>query len=518
MALKIRRGTNAERIAGGGVIFAEGELVYVTDTDALYIGDGVTAGGVFLTNQAFGTISNFIVADTIADELKLQKNLNLNNNNIIGIGNINLDGNIVATGNIDIGDNTGDTVTITAQVDSNITPTTDTVFDLGSNSLRWRNVYASGLTVSGQIDAVSINANTVANDSTVMVNVATNTFTGDFNGNLSGNVTGDVTGNTAGFHTGDVKGSVFGDDSTPLVDAVAGVLRGNHIGTLTGNVLADNGVSILSAGTNGANANYIGTVQGNVTGNLSGNVTGDVVGDLTGNTTGFHTGDVKGSVFGDDSSPIVDAVSNQVRATGGFIGDVTGDVTGNVITSLIDSSDSSEIVVVPSLRTLSNLTVEQDINVGNGGNVIRNDGSLTTALLEVATITDNGFGSISIDTTIELSGGITSPGLGRFLDTVDILWLNDSVGKNLIVQKFTGDPESDSEIQDPNNYNVYAQIDDSKAAFGVPIKFPVVADDTARSALVPTPEKGMVILMEAGTAPSATNQLQYFNGSNWVNV
>jgi hypothetical protein len=380
MALKIRRGTNAERIAGGGVIFAEGELVYVTDTDALYIGDGVTAGGVFLTNQAFGTISNFIVADTVADDLKLQKNLNLNNNNIIGIGNINIDGNIVATGNIDIGDNTGDTVTITAQVDSNITPTTDTVFDLGSNSLRWRNVYASGLTVSGQIDAVAINANTVADNSSVMVNVATNTFTGDFNGNLSGNVTGDLTGNTTGFHTGDVKGSVFGDDSTPLVDAVAGVLRGNHIGTLTGNVLADNGVSILSAGTNGANANYIGTVQGNVTGNLSGNVTGNVSGNVTGNvvgnTTGFHTGDVKGSVFADGSTLLVDAVAGTIPGenitgtiTASFVGNLQGNVTGDVnastvLTSVIDTEDSSALVILPAVTFSSDVSVENDLRMG----------------------------------------------------------------------------------------------------------------------------------------------------------
>ena len=35
MALQIRRGTDAERTAGGGVIFAEGELIYVTTTDAL---------------------------------------------------------------------------------------------------------------------------------------------------------------------------------------------------------------------------------------------------------------------------------------------------------------------------------------------------------------------------------------------------------------------------------------------------------------------------------------------------
>ena len=42
MSLKLRRGTNAERLA---IIPAEGELIYTTDTKELYVGDGSTLGG-----------------------------------------------------------------------------------------------------------------------------------------------------------------------------------------------------------------------------------------------------------------------------------------------------------------------------------------------------------------------------------------------------------------------------------------------------------------------------------------
>lgn len=82
---------------------------------------------------------------------------------------------------------------------------------------------------------------------------------------------------------GDLKGSVFGDDSTLIVDAVNNLLIGN--------------------------------LTGNVTGDVTGNVTGNVTGDVTGNTTGYHTGDVKGSIFADDSSIMVDAVNNTLHAT-----------------------------------------------------------------------------------------------------------------------------------------------------------------------------------------------------------
>ena len=43
MALRLRRGTNAERQL---ITPLSGELIYTTDTKALYIGDGTTAGGV----------------------------------------------------------------------------------------------------------------------------------------------------------------------------------------------------------------------------------------------------------------------------------------------------------------------------------------------------------------------------------------------------------------------------------------------------------------------------------------
>ena len=43
MPLQIRRGNNAERQQ---ITPAVGELVYVTDTKVVYIGDGTTQGGV----------------------------------------------------------------------------------------------------------------------------------------------------------------------------------------------------------------------------------------------------------------------------------------------------------------------------------------------------------------------------------------------------------------------------------------------------------------------------------------
>lgn len=63
MALQLRRGTDAERSA---VTFADGELVYTTDTKKLYVGDGATAGGnsiTALTTTLDGELTGSVFGD-----------------------------------------------------------------------------------------------------------------------------------------------------------------------------------------------------------------------------------------------------------------------------------------------------------------------------------------------------------------------------------------------------------------------------------------------------------------------
>lgn len=99
--------------------------------------------------------------------------------------------------------------------------------------------------------------------------------------------------------TGDVVGSVFADDSTILVDAPAGVIKGpvNNASVVTNSLTANN-------------------IVGDVTGDLTGDVTGTLTGSLVGNSTGYHIGDVTGSVFADDSTVMIDSVSQTINLNG----------------------------------------------------------------------------------------------------------------------------------------------------------------------------------------------------------
>ena len=454
MALQIRRGLENERTAGGGVVFAEGELVYITNTDALYVGDGSTAGGVKLTDNAGAVLGSYITADTVSSTLDLQQNLDLNGKDIIGTGNINIAGTINATGNVNIGDDVNtDTVDFAAKITSSLTPNADSTYNIGTTTERWNNGYFTGLVVDGQVDAVAVNANVVADNSSVMVNVSNNIFTGAFAGNVTGNILGDITGDSAGTHTG----------------------------------------------------------------NVIGNVTGSLDGDIT------------GSVFGDDSTLIVDAINKTLigNVTGNVTGDTAGVHTGNIFTNLIDSADSSAIIVTPVFQVESDLIASNALIVGTGNvagpggpNVIlKNTGEILANTITASSI---GAGSAAVEFNVISKLGLKERAAfekaASFQDAVSVQTIAGAFTGSFAVETFTGDPESDAEIADVSNYNKHFEATTTKVSFGVPAQMAVVADDSARGTLVPSPAAGMMLFMTAGSAPSATTQLQVYNGTAWVNV
>ena len=185
MALRIRRGTDAERQT---ITPKLGELLYVTDTGLIYVGDGTTQGGSLVS----ASLEN-------DDSPSLSANLNLNGNDIVGNGNINIDGNITATGNINIGDGVEDNVIVGGTISSNLIPTTDTAFDLGSENFRWQNGHFTGMFVDGSISAGSLSTNNIfKEDSTILYDSITDSVFSNFVGNL--------------------QGSVIGEDSVAIVD------------------------------------------------------------------------------------------------------------------------------------------------------------------------------------------------------------------------------------------------------------------------------------------------------------
>ena len=219
MALRLRRGTNAERTA---ITLEAGELVYTTDTKKVYVGDGTTTGGNIVSGQ------NDIVDDTSP---QLGGDLDLNSNNITGTGNINITGTVTATGNINLGDGAGsDIIAVGGTIQGALTPDSQLAYNQGSNTARWNTGYFGSLDVLGHVDADSIKADLIGDDSTLAYNQTTKTFTGvTFTGTTFNGTTASFSTVTATSFDGDLSGSVFGDDSTALVDGVNNQLTAEQL-------------------------------------------------------------------------------------------------------------------------------------------------------------------------------------------------------------------------------------------------------------------------------------------------
>ena len=195
MALRLRRGTDAERQS---ITPKSGELLYVTDTGLVYVGDGITQGGSPVGSGSGGNLQS-------DPNPTLSANLNLNGNAIIGSGDIDIEGSISATGSIAF-----DTVS------SSLIPTTDSAFNLGSTTFRWQNGHFTGLfvdgdlSVDGVISASEFDIGSIfGDDSTAIFDPETGTFVGNF------------------------KGSLLADDSTILIDGDTG-------NAILGDVVAEN--------------------------------------------------------------------------------------------------------------------------------------------------------------------------------------------------------------------------------------------------------------------------------------
>ena len=143
--------------------------------------------------------------------------------------------------------------------------TGDPIYKSVANAqLSFRSIGAAGnLSVSTVNDVITLRFNP---NSAVNFNGQDITGIGDI---IADFIHADVTGNVIG----DLRGSVFADDSTLVIDGITGQLFGTLHGNVTGNITGD--------------------VLGDLTGDVTGNVLGDVIGDVTGNVSGNLTGLVR---------------------------------------------------------------------------------------------------------------------------------------------------------------------------------------------------------------------------------
>jgi hypothetical protein len=122
MGLKFRRGSTAQQ--SGSLAFGE---PYVNTTLGTLVVGGAT-GDIVLSTSGTGSTGNFGAISGSGLDIT---------------GNATVAGNLTLGGQLTIGDATSDTVNVVASLSSSLIPQSDSIFDLGSATKSWRDLYIS---------------------------------------------------------------------------------------------------------------------------------------------------------------------------------------------------------------------------------------------------------------------------------------------------------------------------------------------------------------------------------------
>jgi hypothetical protein len=241
MALRLRRGTDADRL---NITPVEGELIYTTDLQELWIGDNITVGG----NKIGGIIPQFLSDLSNVDAASPEIGQVLKWNGSSWIASDDSDTGVIEGSNYRI-NIVGENSEII--VDSN-TNTVTGIFVGDGSGLTNLPIATDG---SGVIEGSNYRINIVDDGSTLMVDTSTSTFTGNFVGDGSGltnlpalNIQFDLT-DVFGFSPPDIgdllifDGVTFqpqkirtieGADSTVIVNTFTNTFTGNFVGDGSG--------------------------------------------------------------------------------------------------------------------------------------------------------------------------------------------------------------------------------------------------------------------------------------------
>ena len=411
--LEISAGVNAfDVVSGTFTINSSADINLDADGgDVVLKDDGTTYGS--LTNSS----GNLIIKSGTSTLLTGSGENGTFNNNLTVENNLTVTGQTDLNGHVNLGDASGDNVSVVGRVDTNIIPDADGTYDLGSSSLEWNNAFFDGTVTTDAL--VSVTADLGNFDITSDTITNPNDTTLDIGGDLEVNVDG-----------GDIV----------LKDGAA------TFGGLTntsGNLIVKSGTTTALT-FSGGNVTTAGTVA------TGGNIT---VGGTKINRTGALTLDVSGNISLDADGGNVYLKDD--NTTYGNLKNTSGQLiiqSGGVTSATFDSADVSfaGTVEVGSLDTTAT-NVRDAINelyldINNVSDLNTNSQNVVGAINEH----EGDLGSMSLDTT---ATNVTAA-INELHTTVGTVIDSDGLENNLIVNNIGGSLYSlDNSIGDLDDFD-----------------------------------------------------------------
>ena len=287
---------------GNVVISNVGEPLANADAATkFYVDDKLSSSSFFITD---GSVTESIIGGDTIDYQGTTDQIDVT----VAAGNattsnvtVALSTNVSVVGNVTV----GNILTVIGTVNSNLVPSIDSTYDLGSETAAWRDLYISGNSIKIGVQRITSNAESITLSNTVTGGNIATTGTVSATGNITGgniltggvvSATGTATaGNLATGGTVSATGTgTFGNVATGgTVSATGNIDSGNvntggavsATSTVTGGNLATGGtVSATGTGTFG-NVATAGTVSATGAGTFGNIYTGGEV-SATGNVTG----------------------------------------------------------------------------------------------------------------------------------------------------------------------------------------------------------------------------------------
>ena len=152
-------GTSGEIEDSANLTF-DGTLLDVTGNVTLSGTLDVNTDATIATLQVEDLTAGRVVLAGTSGEIEDSANLTFDGTTLNVTGDVDITGDLTLGGNITIGDASTDSITVSADFESNLVPNLDSTYDLGTNAKRWRNLYVGTANFTG-VGVDTLTANTI---------------------------------------------------------------------------------------------------------------------------------------------------------------------------------------------------------------------------------------------------------------------------------------------------------------------------------------------------------------------